>query len=102
MMIASTHIETNAIMVFGVNLLRLIYSSLFRISRSWPIPRIAIIKKRITPSMAPVPKLPREKALWKIKNSRVVVPNPGPPPVITKMRLKSAVNALIIVMMNEN
>ncbi len=60
------------------------------------------MKKRITPSIAPVPKLPRENALWKIKNSRVVVPKPGPPPVITKIKLKSAVNALMTVMMKEN
>ena len=60
------------------------------------------MKKRITPSIAPVPKFPLENALWKMKNSRVVVPNPGPPPVITKIKLKSAVNALITVIMNEN
>ena len=58
--------------------------------------------KSITPSIAPVPKLPRENALWKIKNSKVVVPNPGPPPVITKIKLKSAVKALMTVMMKEN
>ena len=39
------------------------YQSLFLMMANWPIPRTAMIKKRITPNMAPVPKSPRAKAL---------------------------------------
>src|SRR5260370_40787891 len=37
-----------------------------------------------------------------MKHSGGVVPKPGPPPVITKIRLKSAEKALITVITNEN
>ena len=90
------------VIFLALNFLLFIYSSFFRMSKSWQIPRIAIMAKRITPSIAPVPKFPRENALWKMKNSKVVVPKPGPPPVITKIRLKRAVNALMTVMIKEN
>src|ERR1700722_7257976 len=73
-----------------------------RISRSWTRPTTIMMTNRMIPYSAPVPNWPWAKPDWYTKNSSVVVPSPGPPPVITKIRLNSAENALITVITNEN
>ena len=74
-----------------------------RSSTSWISPTTAMITNRMTPQQRAVAEVRLAEARSGTRRTRASwCRSPGPPPVITKIRLNSAVNALIIVSTNAN